>query len=419
MFNKKKLGTVALALGTTLALTATSAWAKTTLTVASFPSFDLAVQSAIPLYKKINPDVEIKLVSLAYGDHHNAMTTALATGGNLPDVMGIEYGYIGRFASSGGLEDLRAAPYSAEQYEKLFSKFTVPLATGGSGTLAAIPADIGPGALFFREDIFTKAGVTEEDLIKDWDSFIAAGKKIKETTGSYLVASAVDIKDVVIRSGLKDGEGIYFDAEGNITVNNDRFKEAFRLAKAVREAGIDAQVGAWSSEWTEGLRRGTIASQMMGAWLGGHLANWIAPESKGLWRSAALPGGTYASWGGSFYAIPKKAKNKAEAWEFIKFMTMDKEMQIAAFRDLDAFPALVEAQNDDFINQPIPYLGGQVARVEWKNSADRIPAMDVHKHDPVAEQIINDALEGVLERDENIDAALAEAEKQIKRRARR
>ena len=31
-------------------------------------------------------NVEIKLVSLSYGDHHNAMTTALATGANLPDV---------------------------------------------------------------------------------------------------------------------------------------------------------------------------------------------------------------------------------------------------------------------------------------------------------------------------------------------
>ncbi|MEE1674601.1 extracellular solute-binding protein [Agarivorans aestuarii] len=419
MFNKKKLGTVALALGTTLALTATSAWAKTTLTVASFPSFDQAVNSAIPLYKKLHPEVEIKLVSLAYGDHHNAMTTALATGGNLPDVMGIEYGYIGRFAASGGLEDLRAAPYSAEQYEKLFSKFTVPLATGGSGTLAAIPADIGPGALFYREDILEKAGVTKEDLTKDWDSYIAAGKKIKEATGSYLVSSATDIKDIVIRSGLKDGQGIYFDADNTITVESDRFKEAFRLAKAVREAGIDAQVGAWSSEWTEGLRRGTIASQMMGAWLGGHLNGWIAPESKGLWRSSHLPAGAYASWGGSFYGIPKKAKNKEAAWEFIKFMTLNKEMQIAAFRDLDAFPALVEAQNDDFVNQPIEYLGGQVARVEWKEAADRIPAMDVHKHDPVAEQIVNDALEAVLERDADIDTVLADAAKQIKRRARR
>ncbi|GAB1624447.1 hypothetical protein AAOGI_44980 [Agarivorans albus] len=60
-----------------------------------------------------------------------------------------------------------------------------------------------------------------------------------------------------------------------------------------------------------------------------------------------------------------------------------------------------------------------MARVEWKEAADRFPAMDVPKHDPVAEQNINDALEAVLERDADIDTVLADAANQIKRRARR
>lgn len=85
----------------------------TILTVASFPDFDRAVKAAIPLYKKLHPEVEIKLASLAYADHHTAMTTALATGANLPDVMAVDNGFIGKFAESGGLEDLAKAPYSA------------------------------------------------------------------------------------------------------------------------------------------------------------------------------------------------------------------------------------------------------------------------------------------------------------------
>ena len=119
--------------------------------------------------------------------------------------------------------------------------------------------------------------------------------------------------------------------------------------RSARNAGIDAKVKAWSPEWGEGFKRDKVASQMMGAWLGGHLNNWLAPDSKGKWRSAQLPNGAFASWGGSFYAIPQKAQNKAAAWEFIKFMTTSKEMQIEAFRKLDAFPALVEAQSDPLV----------------------------------------------------------------------
>src|SRR5688572_17540282 len=83
-------------LGAVSLAAAQAGWAATTLTVASFPSFDESIKLAIPLYKKLHPDVEIKLVSLAYPDHHTAMTTALATGSNLPDVMGLEINYIGK-----------------------------------------------------------------------------------------------------------------------------------------------------------------------------------------------------------------------------------------------------------------------------------------------------------------------------------
>ena len=396
-----------------------SASAATTITVASFPSFDEAVKAAIPLYKKAHPDVEVKLVSLAFGDHHNAMTTALATGANLPDVMAVEVGFIGKFAESGGLEDLSKAPYNGLQYKSKFAKFTIPQAMGGSGNLSAMPADIGPGAMFYRSDLMEKSGVTEADLTKSWGSFIDAGKKVKAATGAYLIANAVDLKDIYIRSGLKDGEGIYFDKKGKVLVDSPRFQQAFELAKQARTAGVDAKIGAWSNEWSEGFKRNQIATQMMGAWLAGHLASWLAPNTKGNWRSAQLPNGAFASWGGSFYAIPKAAAHKPEAWEFIKFMTMNKDMQIEAFRKLDAFPALIEAQNDPFLDQPIEFLGGQKARQLWKVAADKIPAVAVDKFDPIANDIVNAELEKVLEQNKDIKTALADAKSQIERRVRR
>ncbi|GAA5183486.1 hypothetical protein GCM10025771_35190 [Niveibacterium umoris] len=412
-----RLTRLALGLACGLAL-GTSAHAGT-ITVASFPSFDEAVKAAIPLYKKLHPEVEVKLASLAFGDHHNAMTTALATGSNLPDVMAVEVGYIGKFAESGGLEDLSKAPYNGAQYKSKFAKFTMPQATGGTGNLAAMPADIGPGALFYRKDILEKAGLTEADLTKSWESYIEAGKKIKAATGAYLLASAVDLKDIYIRSGLKDGEGIYFDAKGKVLVDSPRFQKAFELAKAARTAGIDGKIGAWSSEWAEGFKRGQVATQMMGAWLAGHLNAWIAPNTKGLWRSAQLPNGAFASWGGSFYAIPKAAANKKEAWDFIQFMSLSKEMQLEAFRSLDAFPALIEAQNDPFLDKPIEFLGGQPARKLWKIAADKIPAVAVDKFDSTAQDIVNAELDKVLEQNKDIKTALVDAKAQIERRVRR
>jgi multiple sugar transport system substrate-binding protein len=390
-----------------------------TLTVAAFPDLDRGIKLAIPLYKKLHPNVEIKLTSLAIADHHTSMVTALGAGGKLPDVIAIDMDFIAKFAESGGFEDLGKPPYDAPVYRAGITSFAYPLAISSKGVLAAMPVDIGPGALFYRKDLLDKVGVSEAELTESWESYIAAGKKLKAATGMWLFANAGDIKNIVIRSALKDGEGIYFNAEGKPVITSPRFKRAFELAKAARDAGIDAKVTPWTNEWSEGLKSDRIASQMMGAWLAGHLNNWIAPKAVGKWRSAQLPGGAYSSWGGSYYGIPKKAQNKAAAWEFIKFLTTNKEMQIFAFRSFDAFPSLVEAQNDEFVDQPIAYLGGQKARQQWKLAANKIAAISVDKYDRVAQEVVDAELEMVLELNKNIDAALISAQARLMRRVRR
>ena len=402
-------------------LAASSAYAATTtITVASFPDLDRSAKAAIEGFKKVNPNIEVKVVSLAYGDHHNAMTTALATGANLPDVMAVDFGFIGKFSESGGLEDLAKAPYNGMQYKSKVSSFSYPQAMSDKGALAAIPCDIGPGTLFYRKDLLDKAGVTEADLTKSWESYIESGKKIKAATGAYLLSAAVDVYGIAIRSGLKDGEGIYFDQAGKAVVDQPRFLKAFELAKAVRTAGLDANINAWTNEWTEGYKQNKFATQTFGAWFAGHLNNWLNPEGKGKWRAAQLPGNSFASYGGSFYAIPTKAANKAAAWEFIKYLTLDKQQQLLAFDMVDAYPSLLEAQADTAaLAKPVEYLGGQQARQVWKVAADKVAAITVDKYDVVAQEIVTSELENVLSKNKDIKQALADAKSQIDRRVRR
>ena len=393
--------------------------ARATLTVAAFPDLDRSAKIAIESWAVSHPDVEIKLTTRAYADHHTAMTTAIATGANLPDVMAVDMDYLGKFTQAGGLDDLGGAPYDAAAVAPQLAHFTLGPATGVGGKLRALPADIGPGALFYRADLIARAGLSEADLTRDWDAYIAAGRKLKSATGIYLLASAIDLKDIVIRAGLADGQGLYFDDAGRPQVETPRFVQAFTLARAARRAGIDARVAAWSSEWSEGFRRDRVATQMMGSWLAGHLKNWIAPASAGQWRSAPLPGDTAASWGGSYWAIPARAEHKALAWEFIRTLCLDRTQQLEAFRRLDAFPALIAAQDDDYLAQPIAYLGGQAARLQWRAASLRIPALHVDRYDQVANDIVNAELDQVLEHDKPIPQALADARVAIERRARR
>jgi multiple sugar transport system substrate-binding protein len=392
---------------------------RVTITVASFPDLDRSAKAALAMWRQYRPDVEVKIQSLQYVDHHTAMTTVLATGSGVPDVMALDFRFLGKFAESGGLTDLSKPPFDGLQLQNLFVPFSFAQAINKAGQLVALPTDIGPGTLLYRKDLADKAGVTEADLTKSWESYIAAGQKIRAATGAYLLADAADLRDILIRTGVQPGEGLYFDREGRVLVDSPRFVRAFELGREVRRLGLDANAVNWTNEWTAGFRQNRIATQMMGAWLVGHLKNWLAPDSKGLWRSAMLPGGQYASYGGSFYAIPRLAPHKAEAWDFIKFMTTRRDVQLNSLRVMDAFPALLSAQDDPVMDEPIEYLGGQRARLLWRDIARHVPAIPVNKDDAMATDIIRSEFEQVISEGKDIRQALADAKHLLERRTRR
>jgi multiple sugar transport system substrate-binding protein len=393
--------------------------AAVTITVATFPDLDRAAKAAAARWKQLHPGIDLKIVSLQYADHHNAMTTALATGSGLPDVMAVDFRFIGKFAEGGGLEDLGKPPYDGNALRDRFVAYTFPQATNSAGQLTALPADIGPGTLLYRKDLMDKAGISEAELTKSWDAYLEAGKKLKAATGAYLMADAADLRDVMLRTGLAEGEGLYFDRQGKVLVTTPRFVKAFEYGRAVRRAGLDAGAVNWTNDWVAAFKQDKVATQMMGAWLAGHLKNWLAPQAAGQWRSAQLPGGVYGSYGGSFYAIPKKAANKAEAWKFITFMTADRQTQLESLKVLDSFPALKAAHDDPAFDEPIAYLGGQKARLLWRDIAAKVPVIPVNKLDAMATDVIRAEFENVVSKGKDIQAALNDAKALIERRARR
>ena len=392
---------------------------RSTLTVTAFPSVDAILKAARPAWQRRQPDVELQVISREYVDHHTAMVTSIATRSHLPDVMALELSFLGRFVSSGALENLSRPPYGALEFTDRFVPFAVQQASTPAGGLMAVPADVAPGTLFYRHDLLSRSGATEADLTGSWESFVAAGARVKAATGAYLIGHAREFKDVLIRSNLQPGEGVYLDRAGHVLVDSPRFRRAFELARRVRTDGLDAKVIAWSSEWSEALRRGAVATQMMGSWFAGHLENWLAPSTRGLWRSAPLPNGAHNAWGGTFYAIPKEAPNKALAWELVKLMTLDRSIQLAGFRSQGAFPALLAAHQDPFFEEPMPFLGGQKARLLWRTAAAAIPPFPVHKLDPIAAEIVDLALDEVLAEGRSVAAALGDARDLLERRVRR
>jgi multiple sugar transport system substrate-binding protein len=383
---------------------------------------DLAnvLKATLPEFKKAKPNIEVKVNNvLEHGAHHTALTTSLATGACMADVVSVDTGFLGQYLEGTGLTDLAKAPYNAMQYQKQFTAFTYPQTISDDGRMISMPADIGPGTLYYRKDILDKAGLKEADLTRSWESYVAAGKKLK-AMNVFLVPNAASVADIIWRTNIPAGENLYFAKDNKtVIVDSPRFVKAFTIAKEIRDNGLDGKIGEWSAEWQKGFQEGQVATQAMGAWLVGHFQNWLAPKTTGNWRAANLPEGAYASWGGTQYAIPSACKNKEAAWELIKFLTLNRKTQVDALKVTGAFPALVAAQSDPIFNEPVAFLGGQKARQLWRTAAAKIRPLDVNPLDGFARDTLLAALNEVLDNGKDIKAALADVKAQVERRARR
>ena len=410
-------------LALSILLTTTLAAAqKTTLTVGVFPDLDSVIKAAIPGFNKAYPNIEIKINSLAYADHHNALTTALSTGKGANDVEVIDFGYVAKFAEGNGMTDISKAPFNALQFRSKFVAYTFPQAMTQDGRMVGMPTDVGPGSMFFRTDFLAKAGVRPTQINSSWEAYIANGKKVVAANpGTFLLPDASTASSIILRSTLTIGEGLFFDKTNKVLVSptSPRFLRAFTIAKAIRAAKLDARAGAaFSPEWTTAFQKGNLATEFSGAWLVGHMQNWLAKDFAGKWNVQNLPGKTYASWGGSFWGIPAQSQNKEDAWTFIKYLTTNPDQEVLAFKTTGAFPALKAAQTAPIFNEGVAYLGNQKARLLWRSAAAKIQPVDVNKLDPIADQIVNDALSSVLDGTKSITDALTEAQQLIERRTR-
>jgi multiple sugar transport system substrate-binding protein len=391
------------------------------LTVAAFPLVDVIAKDLLKGWATRHPEVRTQVISRQYDDHHTAMTTALSTSGHLPDVIALETSYLGRFSLGTGLEDLSAPAFGAERFKDRFVSFAIDTARNREGRIVAMPTDIGPGSLFYRQDLLAQAGLKEADLTASWESYVEAGAQLKARTGAYLIGDVRLLKDVIVRGGTPPGEGQFFDHQQRPQITSARYVRAFELAKKVRRLGLDARVEVWFNDWAEMLKRGRLATEISGGWMAGQMANWVAPGTAGKWRVAQLPENTFCSYGGTYYAIPRRSapEKKQLAWQLIQELTMDRQRQLEAFRSQDAFPALLAAQEDPFFEQPVPFLGGQPARVLWREAARRIPVVKMHRQHKFADEVINAELDNVLEYGKPILQALEDAQALLLHRANR
>ncbi|WP_426005970.1 ABC transporter substrate-binding protein [Paenarthrobacter sp. NyZ202] len=324
-------------------------------------SWDGTVKEAVPGFQKLHPNITVKVVNAGSStDEYTALDNAIQAGSGVPDIAMFEYFSLPLFAIPGKLTDL------SEFGAKDLAKDYVDAAWGNvtiDGKPYGLPSDYGPAAMFYNQEVLTRAGVSTPPAT--WDEYYDAAKKVRALGGDHYITN--DSADIFLLMSLMwEGGGRPFKVDGtDVTID---FKDAGSSRaveywqKLIDEDLVNTKVTGWSDDWNRGLNEGTLATQLIGGWFTSTLPE-RAPDAAGNFRIAPLPqwkaGETSgAENGGSAMAIPAAAQNKEAAYAFLEYFTHGDGLQSRI--DAGAFvPNLSNLNNEEFLNTTNTFFGDQ------------------------------------------------------------
>ncbi|MGQ7260572.1 MULTISPECIES: ABC transporter substrate-binding protein [Vreelandella] len=372
------------------------AQAQTEITVATVNNNDMVImQSLTEAFEEAHPDITLDWVVLEENVLRQRMTTDIATGGGQFDVMTIGTYEVPIWAERGWLSPLDDLPEDYNEDDLLAS---VRDGLSLDGTLHALPFYAESSMMYYRQDLFDKAGIemTEQPT---WE-------EVREWAGE-LHGSEEGLAGICLRGKPGWGEnmafittlvntygGRWFDEEWNPELNSEPWTNAVQFyVDLLNDYGPP---GASSNGFNENLAlfaRGNCAMWVDATSAAGKL--YDPNESDVADRLgfapapiAETPKGSHWLWSWAL-AIPASSEKQEAAREFITWATSQEYIELvgetegwtsvppgtrestyaneqyteaAPFADF-VLKAIQETDPNDSTLEPNPYVGVQTVNI--------------------------------------------------------
>jgi ABC-type glycerol-3-phosphate transport system substrate-binding protein len=350
------------------------------LTVWGWESTMKALQAADADFMKAYPNIKVEYVAKPPADTYQQLQLAASAGTGLPDISVIEDSHLAQFVGLGVLADLtdKVEPYIPQFNEYRWEQAKL------EDKYYAMPWDSGPVAVFYRRDVFEKAGVDPES-IKTWDDYYNAAKTIKEKAGVPMWQQAKAQNDGRLFEMLMWQEGLgYVDKDGNVILDKEpRIAQMLDYMGKFWKEDLAADSQPWTDPWYKEMADGTVATVVEAAWMGGFFKSFIAPEAVGKWGVFRLPawqaGGSQSSNdGGSSMAIFETSTQKDAAWAYVEYHLGRPDAMMKIYEQSDFYPGLQTTYDDPAFQQEDPYYAGQKVRAFFSEVAKDIPTAGVY-----------------------------------------
>lgn len=306
--------------------------------------------------------------SLIGGDFKQKLQTTLAGGQFVPGITGVKGEDMPYFRSVTAkfvdLNEFGAADLAAKGLTWKWKE-----AQDSTGKQIGFPIDVGPTAMFYRSDLFEKAGLPTDPAevgkaVETWDGFYDLGTELHaKVPTTFPVTQLGSVWNIAVGQTTAR-----FVSEDNTFIgDSDELHEAWQITVKAQKLGLNSN-SAQSRE--SDLAKGKIGADFGAAWYALDIQS-AAPKTTGKWSVANNPVKP-TNIGGSFLTIPKANKDPKTAFEIISWL-LSPDNEAKGFEDATIFPADPEAWALPALNQGDAFFGGQKTIEVFGPSAKLVP----------------------------------------------
>ena len=278
-------------------------------------------------------DVQYTMIPMTNGEYQTKLKAAMGTA-DAPDVIALEAAFVKEFVESDFLADLGDLLPDAEAAG--IYPFVIEVGTD-DGITKAYSFQATPGALFYRRSLAmeyfgTDDPVEIQELLSDFDKFVAAAEIVKEKSGgdTYMVGSSGDFQNPFFANRAEPW------IVDDTLVIDPMVEEYVAIAKLFRDEGYEAQAQQWQEGWFAGMNDSLVDAEGNSKQVFSYfLPTWglpyvLAPnaasadgssDTSGDW--GVITGPLPYQWGGTWMGAMEETDNLDLAKEFVRFSALD------------------------------------------------------------------------------------------------
>ncbi len=285
-----------------------------------------------------------------------------------------------------------------------------------NGNIYGLPNDVHPSVLIYN-DAAWKAGGVDLTAIQTWDDFFAAAKKACPDPKNNKVYATAGFGGGLYEMMLQQSGAQLLDKKGNPTVNSKAMIALTQKFVDYYHTGV-VMDWDWANFWTLMSESKLISAVAPDWWLDTAVHNLADTKVDGKMRAIPLPawakgGPRTATWGGSFKAIPRGAKDPDFSYKVIEWMQYAPEAVKARYVNSGIIAPISSAWVDPVFHQPNPVFGGQKIGELQIEMVKQMPGYNTGDLYFTALNEVNNTLPNMISGDVTVEKGLGEVQARL------